>query len=200
MIPPFADANIRRGRFTCLGAYSLSMPTGVMAAGLAAGADIFHFRWTDPAKLCLIEAVEVEGLGAIVGFTAGIVRLSAFLARAWTVDGSGGTAATMTTNNAKARTGMATSLLGAARISSTAALVAGTRTLDAQPFGEVIAGAPATAGANILLPSPIYAPFSADSEYLTLGQNEGIVVQATVPATGTWTGGLSVRWLEVVAS
>jgi hypothetical protein len=32
-----------------------------------------------------------------------------------------------------------------------------------------------------------------------LAQNEGFVVRATVPATGTWQFGITVAWAEVTA-
>jgi hypothetical protein len=34
---------------------------------------------------------------------------------------------------------------------------------------------------------------------LILAQNEGIVIQATVPATGTWQFGVKIDWTEITA-
>jgi len=184
--------------YGALGIYSLSLQTGVMAAGLAANAEIFQFRWTDATRLCAIWDIECDGAGnAGTAFAAGVTKFEAVIARGWTVDGSGGTAATLTTNNAKLRTSMGTTLVGAIRMSSTAALTAGTKTLDTQGIGGCVQSVPATAGASV----PAQRLFRADigSMPLVLAANEGFIVRATVPATGTWTSGITVRWAEVAA-
>jgi hypothetical protein len=45
------------------------------------------------------------------------------------------------------------------------------------------------ATANLWLPAP-------DADPLSLGTAEGFVIQATVPATGTWRGIIAVDWRE----
>jgi hypothetical protein len=183
---------------TTLGSYRLSMQTGVMAAGLAASSEIFQFRWTDASRLCVINKVNFEGCGSIVAFAAGVAQFRLAVARSWTVDGSGGTAATITANNQKLRASFGTTLLGAARMASTAALTAGTKTLDAQDIGSTLGSFPATAGAAIN-PDSLFQPIPGVEYPIVLAQNEGLVVRATVPATGTWTAGLTVVWTEVAS-
>ena len=186
--------------YGALGIYSVSMSTGVMAAGLAAGAEIWQLRWTDATRFCAVYSVEFDGAGSIAAFAAGATRADVVIARNWTADGSGGTAATLTGNNNKLRSSMGSPLVGAVRIASTAALTAGTKTLDSQAVGAIARGATATAGIEIL---PALHLFSAsddsDNHPIVLAQNEGLVVRCTVPATGTWTGGVSSRWAELGA-
>lgn len=176
-----------------LGAYRVSAATGVMAAGLAANSEIFQMRWADATRLCVIERVAFDGLGSIAAFAAGVVNLRLTVARGWTIDGSGGTAITP----AKMRASMGTSLMGAVRIASTATLTAGTKTLDAIDHGGAVGSVAATAGASI--PPQSFMDVMAGGYPIVLTANEGIVIRATVPATGTWTGGITVHWTEMTA-
>lgn len=180
-----------------LGTYRLSTQTGVMAAGLVAGSEILQFRWTDATRLCVVERVMFDGLGSIAAFAAGVANFRLTVARGWTVDGSGGTAVTPATNSNKMRTSMATSLVGAIRVASTAALTAGTKTLDASDHGGAIGGLTATAGAG--LSDQAMLDVMAQGHPIVLAANEGFVIRATVPATGTWTAGFTIHWTEMTA-
>lgn len=115
-----------------------------------------------------------------------------------TTDDAGGL--TLTTNNAKRFTADGTTLLSSARISSTATLTAGTRTLDAQAFGAV-QFAVSTAQNTVHLSSRDGDLWRSDPDKfpLVLTPSEGFVIRATVPATGTWQGVVTVEWREVIA-
>jgi hypothetical protein len=180
-----------------LGCYRMSIRTGVMAAGLGANSEVVQFRWTDATRLAIVERITFDGMGSIVAFAAGVASFYATIARAWSGDGSGGTAITLTTNNQKQRTSMGTSLVGAARIASTAALTAGTKTLDAQDCGQAVGGVTATAGAG-LAPQSMLDVLGLGFP-IVLAASEGFVIRATVPATGTWTAGFTIHWTEVTA-
>lgn len=182
-----------------LGTYSVSGRTGTMAAGLAANAPVFSFRWTDPTRLCAITSVHATGAGSIVAFAAGFTNLELLIARSFTVADSGGTALTPTANNQKLRTSMGTSLVNDIRVASTATLTAGTRTLDAQPIGSLTSSVTATAGTPLWPPEHLYEAGENDNMPIILAQNEGIVIRATVPATGTWTASFDMSWVELVA-
>ena len=182
---------------TTLGAYSISLVTGTMAAGLAAASEVVQFRWTDATRLAVITRVDFEGGGSITAFAAGFYRFELVIARSWTVDGTGGTAATITGNNNKLRTSFGTTLLGTARVATTAALGAGTKTLDTQGISST-AGGVAAAPAVMMFPEPIYEVQTVGHP-IVLAQNEGLVVRATVPATGTWTASWTIKWTEVAA-
>ena len=131
-------ATLRPMDYGALGSYRLSLLSGTMAAGLAANSEVFQFRWSDASRFCVVTSVLWDGLsGSATAFTAGFSKVDMMIARSWTADGSGGSAATISGNNQKMRTGpMGASLLGAARISSTAALTAGTKSLDTQAIAQ----------------------------------------------------------------
>jgi hypothetical protein len=171
-----------------------------MAAGLAANSEILQFRWSDATRLCVVTSVIFDGLsGSATAFAAGFGKIDMMVARSWTADGSGGTAATITGNNQKQRTSMGSTLLGASRIASTAALTAGTKTLDAQAVGQYSA-AFGTATSTQWVPTfDLFHIDPGGESPLVLAQNEGFVVRATVPATGTWQFGVTVCWTEVTA-
>jgi hypothetical protein len=184
--------------FGSLGIYALSLQTGTMAAGLAANSEIYQARWTHATNVALVKQFRLDGGGGIAAFAAGFYKHEAMVARAWSVDGSGGTAATLSGNNNKLRTSMGTTGFGAIRIAGTAALSAGTKTLDTQGFGAAMGGLTATAGASM----PAFDLFNPESESefpLVLATNEGVIVRTTVPATGTWTAGITLKWAELTS-
>lgn len=178
------------------GEFSVSLLSGVVAAGLAADSDIFQFR-NGGSKVALVRRVEIWAISEATPFTAGRFVFRLYQARGWSADGSGGTAATLTGNNGKVRTSFDTSV-ATARIASTAALTAGTRTTDAQGMRAFAGPAPTAALTNFfVLPNPIQLYGDGVERYpLVCPNNEGFVIQATVPATGTWTFGVNVHWEE----
>lgn len=191
-------ATLRPIDYGAFGAYRLSLLSGTMAAGLGANAEIWQFRWSDATRLCAVTGVTIDGLaGSATAFTAGLGKVDLMIARSWTADGSGGTAATLTGNNNKERTSMGTTLLGAVRISSTAALTAGTKTLDSQPIAGAALTFGTTASVQYMLRDELFRPEPGVEAPLVLAQNEGLVIRATVPATGTWHFGVTVTWTEL---
>lgn len=180
-----------------LGVYSIAQISGTANAGLGGASNIYAFRNTT-ANVYLVRQVRLSAGNTATAFAAGVAQFNLFVARSFTVDSSGGTAATLTTNNTKRRTSMATTGLARSRILSAAALGAGTWTLDAQPIGAAVAAIKATAGIPVM--PPVYLWDSRDTEYpLVCEQNEGFTVQCTVPATGTWQFTVGVDWLELAS-
>jgi hypothetical protein len=184
------------------GSYSASAVNGttVMAAGLAAAAPIFALRSAAAAgPLVVIRRVRFEANVGTTAFanTPGYFQL--FVARAFSASDTGGAAATLTTNNAKRRTAFGTTALQDFRYSQAATLTAGTRTLDSTPIASVVTQNVATAGAQLVPPTDLLR-YGPDAWPLILAANEGIVIQATVPATGVWNFSVSVDWDEVAAT
>lgn len=193
-----------------LGAYQFAGVTGAIAAGAAANSEVFHFRWTDATRLCLVTSVRVTGMRATTAFAVGVIDIKATVARSWTVDGSGGTTLTLTGDNQNLRTSFAAPLMGSAgamRISTTAALTAGTKTLDAQDIGFIATHSSGGVGSATPIIGSIYLPTTELLKYdvnsgeylLVIAANEGLVVRATVPATGVWNLGIEIKWMEVTA-
>ena len=187
--------------YGALGQYRASHLSGTMAAGLAANAEIFQFRWTDATRFAIIHAVTLDGLaGSATAFTAGFAKVECYIARSWSADGGGGTAMTITGNNQKLRTSMGTTLAGAIRGSATAACTAGTKTLDSQPIG-LFPFSIGTVANVIYVPQGVslFNEQEGNCGPVILAQNEGVVCRATVPATGTWQFGVTIYWSEVTA-
>jgi hypothetical protein len=181
--------------YTTNGNYSMGANSGVMAAGLAANSPIFAFQWTHASKLCLVKRIIISAGNAGTAFAAGVAVFNMFGARSFSVMDTGGGSVLPTGNANKLKTGMATTQLAAARVSSTATLTAGTRTKDGVPMGSLVQGVQATAGIPFAPPYPIFD--AAPGQYpLVLATNEGFVIEATVPATGTWQFGIKVEWGE----
>lgn len=182
---------------TLLGSYSMGANTGTMAAGLAGGAPVFSFRY-GAANLAIVRKILIEADNITTAFVAGAAKFDLIAARSFTVSDTGGTAGTLTTNNGKLRTSYATTGVSDFRISSTATLTAGTRTLDAQPLASVEFAVPTSIDADLLPTTALFQSQVGESP-LILAQNEGFVIQATVPGTGTWVFSVRVCWDEVSA-
>jgi hypothetical protein len=184
------------------GGYRLTALSGSIGATLAAAAPLFSFRWGDSSRYAVLHDVQV---GAVVNgsiTTAVALVLEAALARSSSASDTGGTALTLSGNNGKNKTGFATTLLSDARIATTAALSAGTRTLDTQGFGLALGGTGTTAGAVTPIPmQSIYRPIAGVEHPIVLAQNEGFIVRSvnTGPATGTFQIAVLVTWSEVTS-
>jgi hypothetical protein len=186
--------------YGALGSYRMSLLSGTMAAGLAANSEVVQFRWSDATRLCVVTSIIFDGLsGSATAFAAGFGKVDLMVARSWTADGSGGSAATISGNNQKQRTSMGTTLLGAARIASTAALTAGTKTIDTQALGQYSAAFGTGTSVQWIPQFDLFHIDPGGEHPLVLAQNEGFVLRATVPATGTWQFGVTVCWTEVAA-
>ena len=189
-----------------LGHYRISVVTGTLAAALAASAQVFQFKNTT-TNLSVIHRIRTRFLPLTL-FTAATLTdhtsFDAFMVRSYAA-GGGGTTLTLTGNNAKLRTNMATcgSIIN---VSTTAALTAAT-TLDANPFSQSIRKGnrvnPTAATEETIQPTTDGLEFKPDvdaGEYpLVLAQNEGFVIRnRTVwPAAGTGILLIEVSWAEV---
>lgn len=197
---------VRPVDYGAFGVYQVMALSGAMAAGLGAASEILQFRWTDATRLAVIHSLRVTGMRTTTAFAAGAIDLNATIARSFTVAGTGGGTLTMTGNNNKMRTSMGTSLVGEIRVATTAALGAGTKTLDANPLGAILTHSSAGVGAAAPVIGSTYLPAyelnagaMGDGEApIVLAQNEGVIVRATVPATGVWNIGFTIKWSEVL--
>jgi hypothetical protein len=181
-----------------LGSYSKALNSAIMAAGLAAAANVYSFR-NSTANVYLVKRVLITMGGLATAFTAGQGTFNMFAARTFTASDSTGTAGTLTGNNSKLRTSFATMGLADIRISTTAALTAGTRTLDTDPMASITLGIGAVISTIYIQPNTILWQAPPGEQPLILAQNEGFVIQATVPATGTWSFGVQTVWDELAS-
>lgn len=189
------------------GIFRAGMLSGTIAAALAANSELFQFRYvTAASRIALVTKVEVSAAINLAATAAGFGALRMTAARAWTAAGSGGTRATLTTNNAKLRTSMATSEVNDMGIATTGALTAGTKTLDATDLSAVsfsiLTGAITVAiDGNVLPWTKLFEADTEDGHPLVLANQEGFVIRSGVamPATATWQLGVNVHWMEVPA-
>jgi hypothetical protein len=180
------------------GSYAKALSTGTQAAGFTGGAILYSLRFTPTVttNVAVIKRIMLSVGNAGTAFAAGEATFAVYAARAYTASPTGGTAATLTGNNGKLRTSFATTGMGDIRIGSTTNLTAGTATLDTDPIGGVTVGVPAVAGQAIVGSVSLFDPKNAGDYALVLANNEGFVIEATVPATGTWTATVWVEWDE----
>lgn len=176
-------------------AHQAAAVTGLMAAGAGAASEIYQFRWTSTTHKAIVTRVNLSAAAAGTAFAAGTATFTLTPARGWTTAGTGGGTVTLTGDNAQKHVLMTAARVQEIRVATTAALGAGTKTLDAALMSAMLAGVPAVAGQqlvasyDLIQPSPTYP--------LILSEEEGFVVRATVPATGTWTAAIVVEWYEI---
>lgn len=190
------------------GAFRVSMTSGTIGAAVGANSELFQFRFvTAASRVCLVHGISVSAGANVAATAAALLSLRATVARAWTVAGSGGTRATMTGDNQNLRTTHATSEVNDIGIATTAALTAGTKTLDSQDIGGVSygvgTGALTTAvNLNLVPKTNLMGEFSGSLAFpLILANQEGFVVRTGIinPATMTWALTVDVAWTEVQA-
>lgn len=197
--------SIRPMPFGSRGGYSIALTTGILPAALAANSEIFQFRWVDGSgRIAILRRIGISAVVSTTFFAAGVpVQIDARDARAWTAQGTLGTGITFAANDQKKRTNFGTSLLAAGdvRIATTAALGAGTKTLDGNAFAAIAAPGPITASLNGMIIAPnttLWTPNQASEYPRVYANQEGFVVRSVaVPATGTWTATVTVDWDEI---
>src|SRR6266481_6335678 len=168
----------------------------LLCLGLAPAQAQTKFTMPAPAGIFLGGYQVVTTCGTASGLASGNLAFGAMdTTGAICTNATGGT---LTTNNGKLRTSFATTGVSDFRIASTATLTAGTRTLDAQPLASVEFAVSTAIDAGLLPTTDLFRPAIGESP-LVLAQNEGFVLQATVPGTGTWVFSARVCWDEVSA-
>lgn len=180
---------------------SLSAQSGALT-GLAANSPVFAYR-NSGSNNVLVRRVGVGLITTTAFTTAQVVDFGLMVARSFTASDTGGTAlAVAASNNGKHRTSLQGVTAADARIASTAALTAGTRTLDAVMLGQVM-GWSAAAGVTIpVTPSSIFQRDDGSDYPLVLAPNEGIEIAALTAWGSTGVGRLYVQmeFAEVAVS
>jgi len=190
------------------GAYRISLYTGNLAAGLAAAAPIFSVRWTSTAARMIIQQLYVDMAVVTAYTTAQPIGNSVYFARSFTTSDSGGTAITTTQTADQALDSKqigpgnsAQSLLfagnGDMRIATTAAISAGTRTLDDQPLYSWLSGASAIGVASASV-DPEFGKATSTNP-ITIRANEGLVItnDFLLGAVGVIIVRIALEWTEV---
>lgn len=185
------------------GAYSIGLSTGVLPAALGGNSELFQFRWSHSTLLAIPRQVRVSAAVSTTAFVAGVPpQLELRMASGWSAQGTGGTGITFGTDDAKKRISFAQTAVAAGdcRIATTAALGAGTKTLQGVALATLNGNtAGATVTTQIIPPATVLWQRDTADEYpIVLAQNDGLVIRSVeVPGTGTWKLAVTFEWSEL---
>lgn len=174
------------------GCFHVTGKSTTMAAGLVGGSTIFTFLNPSATLLAAVRKVKLSAWSLTSTFNLGTATFDMMIARSFTAIDTGGAAVT----GLKLRNSMAAPTCQIV-CATTAALTAGTRTLSGNPIESFSVTVPVSAN-NAFTSSPMKMLDKAQGEHpLMLAQNEGFVIQATLPGAGTWGFAACVEWDEV---
>ena len=175
--PAFGAARVSARPLDTLGWNSISAASGNLTV-VAANAPVFSFRNISSNPIMLRQV----GIGFLLStaFTAAqAVGFGLMIARNFTASDTGGTALAFTGSNGKHRTSLATPTSLDVRHATTAALGAGTRTLDANYLSMQLGWAGAVG--SVITPALNNLLLRDTGNYpIILAQNEGFVVANTI--------------------
>lgn len=195
------DATFRAARVTIrplelIGYYSVAGVSGALT-GVAANGTVFSYRNTG-SNLMLVRRIMLGFMTTTAFTTAQALAYSLLRANSFTASDTGGTSL-FTAGQNKHRNSF-TNITSAPdiRISSTAALTAGTRTLETNSLGIVSGGS--TALATGITPQVLLEQDTGDYP-LVLAQNEGFVITNLIAmgAAGVIQLNVSIEFAETSA-
>ena len=167
---------------------------------IAANGAIFSFRWTSATKIAIVVFFKWHWVVTTAFTGVQYIDHGLYIARQWTSDDSatGSATLTMTGNNAKKRTSMATSAAGQIMNATSNSLTAGTRTVDTNPL--MYKG---NYGAAQGLELIDYGVLTIDIDHehpIVLAQNEGLVLNniTVFPVAGVLAISVEMAWAEVL--
>jgi hypothetical protein len=197
--PTFKSARVTIKPDELTGAFQMSMASGgltTVAAGTASAGTVYSFRYAPGTDtVCVVKRVSLNWVQTTAFGAAQQMGFALYAARSFSGADSGGTAATLTGNNNKMRTSLATSGVSNVNIGSTGALTAGTRTLDAQPLSQINFW---VAGVGTQLATTEMMTYDINDYPLVLANQEGFVIlnQVLMGASGVGTLVVNVEWFE----
>jgi hypothetical protein len=182
------------------GSYHRTSKSAVMVANTAASSPIYSFQWPSLTSLALIKRIRISAWSVDVGFIAGLVTFDVITARAFTVQMTGGTSVSLAGNSGKLRTSMGSSQANII-FATTVPLTGGTFTPDPSPgttetWATEVGVNPYTLITPGPMPVKLFEKLQGEMPLL-LAQNEGFIVEASVPQNGTWSFTLTSEWDEV---
>ena len=179
------------------GSYQLATVSGG-TTGIAAGGTLFSFRYSPgTSAVAIVKRVSI-GFVTTAFTTAGQHSFGLYAARNFTGSDSGGTGTTLSGNNNKYRTSFSTTGVADLRISTTAALTVGSRTVDTNPLG-LINFYESAVGTS--LTQTELMNYDISDYPLVLVNNEGFVINnvTVYPVSNVGTLIVNVEWFETSA-
>ena len=187
------------------GYYEMSFKSGLIT-GVSAASDLFAFRFHSVQANAILKRCELKFLKIDFNITTGFtgaqeVDFAAFVARAYSASSTGGNASQTPSAMQKHQTLYPNSEMvanGDIRIAATAALGAGTKTLDTFPFASM-AGFGAVGAAGKSIATPFQEEFGEHHVPMVFRDNEGFVIQNITAFGAAGVGHLyvDVGWMEV---
>ena len=191
------------GRFTVRGWSSVGAVSGAVAGSVGANGQLCSMLWEDSSYSALVTRITVAAKCEV--FSSGIgADFQAIVGRGATAAPSGGTAivpGSSTACQALSSQDYPASLFnseGDLRIASTAALTAGTLTLDTTGIGyAMVAGNAVGVGGTY----DLYRWGVHPARPLVLANNEALIIRTPGGwgASNTWRVGVTIEWAEVKA-
>ena len=165
--------------------------------GVAATAPVFSLR-NIGANVLVVRRITVSFITTTAFTAAQGLGYSLSFARSFSASDSGGNAIAITGSQNKMRTSLATPTNLDCRISTTAALTAGTRTLDTVALG--IAGGSST-GVGTSMPMTTLVQHDAGDYPIVLANNEGLVIANNIAmgAAGVVNLYINIEFAEATA-
>jgi hypothetical protein len=183
-----------------LGHYRLAA-TVALVATQAANGNLFSFRWGSATAQCVITKLRLSVMQTAAATATIAPNFSAFIARSFSASDTVGTAVTLTGNNMKKRTVMASTGVTDIRFSAVAAgLTAGTRTLDANPIMILPTQQTITTINPAIYIQDLDVGVGDGNHPYVLTQNEGLIIQGpsvVFGAAGTANLIVDMSWAEV---
>jgi hypothetical protein len=184
------------------GLYRLCAVSGgltTIAAGTATAGHVFAFRWTSTSLQAHIQRLKLRWQ-TVTPFTAAQeMFFRCYRATGYSASHTGGVAVTLTAPNLQVDTLQPASAVASIRYCSTAALTAGTHTLDGEAFAGLNAWSQSGANNDPAAVEAVFTPGSAADRLLTLRANEGFIVRNEILMGAAGVGRLLVEldWYEL---
>ena len=168
--------------FELTGYFAFGVQSGALT-GVAANGPVFSLRnAAGNGELVLVRHIGIGFLTTTAFTTAQIVDYGLFFARSFTASDSGGTAISIAGNNTKVRTSLVAPNSMDARVATTAALTAGTRTLDTNALAQIGAWSGGAGQGLVPVQNNLWDQYTGD-QLIVLAPNEGLVI-ANLTAMG----------------
>jgi hypothetical protein len=168
--------------FELTGYFAFGAQSGALT-GVAANGPVVSLRnAAGNGELLLVRHIGLGFLTTTAFTTAQVVDFGLFFARSFTASDSGGTAISITGNNTKVRTSLVAPNAMDARLATTAALTAGTRTLDTNALAQIGAWSGGAGQGLVPVQNNLWDQYTGD-QLIVLAPNEGLVI-ANLTAMG----------------
>jgi hypothetical protein len=171
--------------------------SGAFLSGLGSLSPVYSFQWTATTLVAAITRLRFQVWSGGTAFAStAIGTFNMITARGFTSPDSGGTEDYFGDGSSRLRADM-TNAEAAIMIAANSPLTPGVRTLDSAPLDQRSFMIPTTANTTFS-PTPMTLFEKLNGEHpLILQANEGFVVRAQVPGSGSWSFAITLEWAGI---